>query len=332
MILSFEERRERGRLSIVAATGTDTSAHPDPAGPNPPGLNPTDGYRLDDRYVLENGRVFLTGSQALARLPFEQLRADRRAGLHTAAFISGYPGSPLASYDRDVAQSARLAQAAGFSMVVQPGLNEELAATSVMGSQLAVTIDSCRFDGIIGVWYGKAPGLDRASDAIRHAVFAGASAHGGAVALVGDDPKAKSSTLPSSSDATMVDLHMPVLYPGDVQEALDLGRHAIALSRASGLWTAIKVVDAVADGTGTVDLGIDRIVPVVPDFQVNGKQFVPHPSGKLLTPYTLEMEREFQEVRLEIARLYGIANDLNRVTVRGADDWIGIVADRKSVV
>ena len=326
MILSFEERRERGRLSIVAATGTDTSAHPDPAGPNPPGLNPTDGYRLDDRYVLENGRVFLTGSQALARLPFEQLRADRRAGLHTAAFISGYPGSPLASYDRDVAQSARLAQAAGFSMVVQPGLNEELAATSVMGSQLAVTIDSCRFDGIIGVWYGKAPGLDRASDAIRHAVFAGASAHGGAVALVGDDPKAKSSTLPSSSDATMVDLHMPVLYPGDVQEALDLGRHAIALSRASGLWTAIKVVDAVADGTGTVDLGIDRIVPVVPDFQVNGKQFVPHPSGKLLTPYTLEMEREFQEVRLEIARLYGIANDLNRVTVRGADDWIGIVA------
>jgi indolepyruvate ferredoxin oxidoreductase len=270
--------------------------------------------------------VFITGSQALARVPFEQLRADRRDGLNTAAFVSGYPGSPLAGYDRDVAAAAKLAIADGFDFVAQPGLNEELAAASVMGSQLAVNIDSCRYDGIIGVWYGKSPGLDRASDAIRHAVFAGTSAHGGAIALVGDDPKAKSSTLPSSSDATMVDLHMPMLYPGDVQEAIDLGRHAIALSRASGLWTGIKVVDAVADGTGTVDLHAERIRPVMPEFSVGGKPFVPHPSGQLLTPYTLDLEREFQEVRLEIARMYSAANGLNEIVVSGPNDWIGLVA------
>ena len=112
----------------------------------------------------------------------------------------------------------------------------------------------CTYDGVIGMWYGKAPGLDRASDAIRHGVFAGTSEHGGVIALVGDDPAAKSSTLPSSSDATMVDLHMPIFFPGDVQEALDLSRHAIALSRSCGLWAGIKLVSQVADGTGTVDI------------------------------------------------------------------------------
>ncbi len=285
-----------------------------------------DDYQLADRYRLDDGRVFVSGSQALARVPLEQLRADRRAGLHTAAFVSGYPGSPLANYDRDARDAAALAAADGFTFVAQPGLNEELAATAVMGSQLAATLDSRRFDGVIGIWFGKAPGLDRASDALRHAVFAGTSAHGGAVAIVGDDPRAKSSTLPSSSDATLADLRIPVLYPGDVQEAVDLGRHAIALSRACGLWSALKVVDAVADGTGTVELGIDRIRPVVPHIEVDGVRFVPRPSGALITPFTLDLEREFHEVRLVLAERYGVENRLNHVTVRGADDWLGIVA------
>ena len=195
------------------------------------------GYELTDRYRKDDGRVFLSGAQALARLPFEQLRADRRAGLDTAAFVSGYPGSPLAGYDRDVTAVAALAERDQFRIVVQPAVNEELAATAVMGSQLATTMDGFRHDGVVGIWYGKAPGLDRASDAIRHAVFAGTARHGGVVALVGDDPGAKSSTLPSSSGATLVDLNIPVLFPGDVQEAVELGRHAVALSRASGLWT-----------------------------------------------------------------------------------------------
>ena len=158
-----------------------------------------DTYELSDRYRLDDGRVFLSGSQALARLPYEQLRADRRAGLRTAAYITGYPGSPLANFDRDVVTAAKLADADGLRMVFQPGMNEELAATSVMGSQLASTLDSCRYDGIVGIWYGKGPGLDRASDALRHATFAGTSHLGGALAIVGDDPNAKSSTPGSTS-------------------------------------------------------------------------------------------------------------------------------------
>jgi indolepyruvate ferredoxin oxidoreductase len=285
-----------------------------------------DTYELADRYRIDEGRAFISGSQALARLPYEQLRADRRAGLNTAAYISGYPGSPLAGYDRDVTAAAKLATADGLKMVFQAGMNEELAATAVMGSQLAVTLDSCRYDGIIGIWYGKAPGLDRASDALRHAVFAGTSNKGGAVALVGDDPAAKSSTLPSSSGATLVDLNMPIIYPGDVQEAIDLGRHAIALSRACGVWSSIKVVEAVADGTGSVELHHERIAPVVPTMEIDGKLWVPHPSGQVITPFTLDLEREFHEVRLELARQYGVLNRLNTIPVRGPSDWLGVVA------
>ncbi len=157
-------------------------------------------------------------------------------------------------------------------------------------------------------------------------MFAGTARHGGVVAIVGDDPAAKSSTLPSSSDATLVDLHMPILFPGDVQEALDLSRHAVALSRASGIWVGLKLVTPVADGTGTVDVHPDRVQPVIPTMEFDGKVFVPHPSGRLLTPYTLDMEREFQQVRSELARRYGAANRLNRVTVSTEHDWIGIAA------
>ena len=285
-----------------------------------------DTYQLTDRYSSDDGRAFLSGSQALARLPYEQLRADRIAGLNTAAYITGYPGSPLAGFDRDVTAAAKLATADGLTMVFQPGMNEELAATAVMGTQLAVTVDTCRFDGVIGIWYGKAPGLDRASDALRHAVFAGTSAKGGALALVGDDPNAKSSTLPSSSGATLVDLNMPIIYPGDVQEAIDLGRHAIALSRACGVWASIKVVEAVADGTGSVEIHPERINPIVPTMQVNGKLFVPYPSGEIITPYTIAMEKEFHEVRLKLACQYGVLNHLNTIPVRGPSDWIGIAA------
>jgi len=285
-----------------------------------------DTYQLTDRYRSDEGRAFLSGSQALARLTYEQLRADRLAGLNTAAYITGYPGSPLAGFDRDVMAAAKLAAADGLKMVYQPGMNEELAATAVMGTQLAVTVDTCRYDGVIGVWYGKAPGLDRASDALRHAVFAGTSAKGGALAIVGDDPTAKSSTLPSSSGATLVDLNMPIIYPGDVQEAIDLGRHAIALSRACGVWTSIKVVEAVADGTGSVELHPERIRPIVPTMQVDGKLWVPHPSGEIITPYTIALEKEFHEVRLQLASEYGVLNHLNTIPVRGPSDWIGIAA------
>jgi indolepyruvate ferredoxin oxidoreductase len=281
-------------------------------------------YQLADKFRLESGRIFLSGVQAVARLAVDQLRIDRRLGLTTAAFASGYQGSPVGTFTEELERAH--ATVPDLPIVVQPGVNEELAATSVMGSQLAMTLDDAKYDGVVGIWYGKGPGFDRSSDAIRHAVFAGTSQHGGVVAVVGDDPAAKSSTIPSSSDATMVDLHMPVLFPGDVQEALDLSRHAVALSRSCGLWSGLKLVTPVADGTGTIDVHPDRVQPTAPVVEVNGVPFVPTPNGRLLTPYTLEMEIEFQQVRTELARRYGVDNHLNSVRVRSADDWVGIAA------
>ncbi len=281
-------------------------------------------YELADRYRAERGRVFVSGVQAIARLPIDQIRIDRRNGLNTAAFVSGYQGSPVGMFAEEVERACRTMP--DLPVVTRPGVNEELAATSVMGSQLAVTLDDCLYDGVLGVWYGKGPGIDRAGDAIRHAVFASTAPHGGVVAVVGDDPSAKSSTLPSSSDATMVDLHMPLLFPGDPQEALDLARHAVALSRACGIWSGLKLVTPVADGTGTIDVSPDRVQPIIPTVDIDGRRFEPHPNGLLIMPHTLEMEREFFEVRTELAREYGALNQLNRVTVRSGDDWIGIAA------
>jgi len=282
----------------------------------------TDSYALDDRYLADEGRVFLTGIQALARLPLEQLRVDRRNGLNTAAFVSGYPGSPLGGYDRAVAGASRLAPE--LPIVCRPAMNEEFAASAVMGSQLAAAQPDCRYDGIVGLWYGKAPGVDRASDALRHAVFAGTSMHGGAVAIVGDDPAAKSSTVPSSSAGVLSDMHVPLLYPGDPAEALDLGRHAIALSRVTGLWAALKIVADVADATATVELHPERIVPVLP--QLDGRPYVHQADAGLLTPRTLDVEREIIEVRYELARQYARLNRLNRAVVDPTDAWIGIVS------
>jgi len=285
-------------------------------------------YSLTDRYLLRDGRAFMSGVQALARIPLEQLRIDRDLGLNTAAFISGYQGSPLGGYDQEVARAAKLAP--DLPIVCRPAVNEELGATSVMGSQLASEQPDVRYDGILGIWYGKAPGLDRASDALRHAAFAGTSRYGGAVALVGDDPAAKSSTLPSSSDATLVDLHMPILYPGNVQEVLDLGIHAVALSRMTGAWSSMKIVAAVADGTSTVDLAVGRVVPVLPDLvppgSLDGLDYVHHPNAMLLAPHTLELERDFRLVRSELVRRYAAANGLNHPTVNPTDAWIGLVA------
>jgi indolepyruvate ferredoxin oxidoreductase len=281
-------------------------------------------YQLADRFRLEDGTVFLSGLQAVARLAADQLRLDRRYGLTTAAFASGYQGSPVGTLTEELRRAS--ATVPDLPIVVQPAVNEELAATAVMGSQLAMTLDDARYDGVVGIWYGKGPGFDRSSDAIRHAVFCGTSMHGGVVAVVGDDPAAKSSTLPSSSDATMVDLHMPILFPGDVQEALDLSRHAVALSRSCGLWAGLKLVTAVADGTGTVDVHPDRVRSSSPVIDIDGRPFHPRPNGRLLTPYTIEMEREFQEIRWPLARRYGVDNGLNRVVTRTVDDWIGIAA------
>lgn len=279
-----------------------------------------DDYRLEDRYERDSGRVFMTSIQALARVVAEQLRRDRAAGHSTAGFLSGYPGSPLGGFDLEVSRMLR--RYPDLEIVHRPGVNEELAASAVMGSQLAAARPDARYDGVLGIWYGKAPGLDRATDAIRHGVFAGTSPLGGVIALVGDDPAAKSSTMPSSSDAALVDLHMPILYPGNTVECLELGLHAAAISRASGLWSAMKIVTPVADGSGTVDFPVLDRDPVIPEHDPR-----PHPSAVFLgSARMIAAEEEFRTTRAELAYRYGVENRLNRIAVDPPDAWIGLVA------
>ena len=279
-------------------------------------------YRLSDRYTNDYGTVFLTGIQAMARLPLEQLKADRAVGLNTAALAAGYPGSPLGGLDAALARAVR--ESGESAVVLRPSVNEEYAATAVMGSQLAGSRPDARYDGVIGIWYGKAPGVDRASDAIRHAMFAGTDPKGGVVLLAGDDPNAKSSTLPSTSAGVLADLHIPVLYPGDPADVLELGRHAIAMSRATGLWVGMKIVANVADGSANVSLDPNGVKPVIPLHE--GAPYQHRPDPRLLTPYTLDFEREIVEVRTNLALQYAELNHLNRVVVDSPKPWIGIIS------
>ncbi len=282
---------------------------------------------LQDKYVLEQGTIFISGIQALVRVLLDQHRADQRAGLNTATFVSGYQGSPLGGFDKELLRLKAMADEHGITFT--PGLNEELAATAVYGSQLVQNLPSPKHDGVTGVWYGKNPGLDRAMDALRHANFAGTHPKGGALALVGDDPSCKSSTLPSAGEATLASLHVPTFFPGTLQEVLDFGRHAIACSRASGLWSALKIVTNVADAAGTAQVWPDRVVPLTPRVEYLGKPYVHQPNGHLLAPQSLELEKTLFGPRMQLATEYGRLNHLNPVTLPTRDAWLGIVASGK---
>jgi len=265
----------------------------------------------------------MTGVQALARLAVNVRRADRAAGRDAALFIAGYEGSPLAGYDLELQRHADVL--AAHDIVFRPAVNEELAATSVQGTQLAPGTGDARVGGVTGFWYGKSPGLDRACDALRHANLMGTDPRGGAVAFVGDDPAAKSSTVPGASEFLLADLGMPVLYPADPQDVLDLGHHAVAMSRVSGLWVAVKIATNVADGVGTVEVGSDRVQPVL--HQVRFEHTV---NARMLPPALLEMENTRDGVRLDAARAYARANQLNTVYECGSRPRVGVVAAGKT--
>ncbi|WP_163510815.1 indolepyruvate ferredoxin oxidoreductase family protein [Fodinicola acaciae] len=286
------------------------------------------GRLLDERYAGTDGLIYLTGVQALVRLPLDVRRADARAGRNTAAFISGYEGSPLAGYDLALGRERRLLDE--HQIVFQPGVNEELAATAVQGSQLAGIVGGLKYSGVTGYWYGKAPGLDRAGDALRHNNLMGTHPNGGALAFVGDDAVAKSSTVPSSSEMALADLGMPVVSPADPQGVLDLGQHAVAMSRVSGLWVAVKMATNVADGAATAQVHPDRIVPVLPDLVVDGSSYLHRPTGNLVRPTLDGLEASLFGPRIELARRYAAANGLNRITARTAGDRIGFVAAGKT--
>ncbi len=284
------------------------------------GTSPT----MEDKYALEEGTVFMTGVQALVRLPLEQHRADVRAGLRTAAYISGYQGSPLGGYDLELGRQRERLEAA--NIVHQPAVNEELAATAIMGTQIAHAVGKLRFDGVVGYWYGKAPGLDRATDALRHANLVGAATNGGALAFVGDDGTAKSSTVPSSSEAALYDLAVPIFVPGDVQDVIDYGLHAVAMSRSCGIWAALKIATPVADGSGTVEVGRSRVDPIPATPVLDGLPYRHQPHSQLVGPPLLALERSLFEARLEGAREYGRRNGLNRTVCRHHHDTIGVIA------
>ena len=283
-----------------------------------------ENFDLDQKFTLERGRVLLTGIQALVRLPVDQHRADAARGLRTATFISGYQGSPLGTVDLTIERNLALLSA--HDVVWVPGVNEELAATAVWGSQEPLLGPLARHDGVVGMWYGKGPGVDRCGDVFKHANFKGTAPNGGVLVLAGDDPMAKSSTLPTQVEPTFYDAQIPVLYPGTMQEIIDLGLHGIALSRYSGLWTAFKIVTTVADGFGIADVAPDRVVPVDPGLEIDGRPWRHEQRPGLVTPMSLEQEKEIAYGRLEAAMAYAAANGLNEISGATGAARLGIVA------
>jgi indolepyruvate ferredoxin oxidoreductase len=285
-------------------------------------------FTLDAKYRLEEGVVFLSGIQALVRLPLDQHRADRRRGVHTATVISGYRGSPLGGLDLTLERNQPLLRE--HDVVFISGVNEDLGATVVYGSQLANLLPRPRYDGVLGMWYGKGPGVDRAGDIFKHANYAGVGRLGGVLALGGDDPLSKSSTLPTHSEVAFYDALFPVLFPGNVQDILDLGRLGFELSRYSGLWVGFKIVTNVADEVGSAEVGPDRVRPVTPAFTFEGRPWQAQQNPMLMPPFGLETERVIHYGRLEAAKAFAAANGLNRITVPTPEAWLGIAAAGKT--
>ena len=285
-------------------------------------------FTLEDRYTAARGTVIMSGIQALARLPMDQHRADKLRGLNTASLITGYRGSPLGALDFVLERIPALLDEHQIRFV--PAVNEELAATAIMGSQTVNLLPGPKYDGVCGIWYGKGPGVDRSGDAFKHANLAGVGRHGGVLALAGDDPSCKSSTIPSHSEVALYDALMPILYPGSAQEILDLGLLGFALSRFSGLWVAFKIVTDVADEYSSVEVGLDRVNINKPEFKLNGQLWRPRQNPDLLAPYSLQQEQEIHDARLDAALAFARANRINEIALPTADAWLGIIAAGKT--
>ena len=279
---------------------------------------------LDDKYSLETGRVFITGIQALIRLPLTQRLRDQRAGLDTAGYISGYRGSPLAAYDLQLWRARQFLDK--HQIRFQPGLNEDMAATAVWGTQQVQLGPKAKHDGVFSIWYGKGPGVDRCGDVIRHANAAGTAPNGGVLAVLGDDHNAVSSTLPHQNEHNMASWMMPMLYPASVQEYLDYGVLGWALSRYSGCWVGFKCVTEVVESAASVSVDPHRVEIQIPDdFEM--------PPGGLNARWP--DDRWEQELRLQRHKLYAAlafarANNLNQVVLDSPNPRFGIVTTGKS--
>ena len=280
---------------------------------------------LDDKYALETGRAFMSGVQALVRLPMLQRVRDAKLGLNTAGFVSGYRGSPLGGYDQAL-WSAKKHLAANH-VVFQPGVNEELAATAIWGTQqLEFDKANQKYDGVFGIWYGKGPGVDRCSDVFKHANLAGTAPHGGVIAVAGDDHVAKSSTAAHQSDHIFKACGLPVFFPSSAQDILDLGLHAFAMSRFAGVWTSMKTIQEVVESAASIDISPDRVNIVLP------QDFVMPPGGvHIRWPDTaLVQEARLFDYKWYAALAYVRANKLNHNVIQGPNDRFGIIASGKA--
>lgn len=280
-------------------------------------------FSLSDRYTLASGRVLLSGIQALVRLPVEQMRRDRSRGLNTGVFISGYRGSPLGGYDLQLMNNKALLDQ--YNIQFQPGVNEELAATAVWGSQQVNLFEGATVDGVCGIWYGKTPGVDRSTDAFRHGNAAGSSRYGGVLVVAGDDHGCKSSSYPGQSEFAFVDMHMPILNPSNVQEVLDYGLYGLELSRFCGCWVAMITLTENMDSAATVEVDYERVKINVPaDLNI--------PEGGLnirLPDTPLEQEERLWRYKRPAALAFCRANGLNRVLLDTPKARLGVVTTGK---
>jgi indolepyruvate ferredoxin oxidoreductase len=279
---------------------------------------------LDDKYTLARGRVFITGTQALIRLPMLQRERDLAAGLNTAGYISGYRGSPVTSVDMTAQKAKKHLDA--HHVTFHPGVNEDLAATAVWGTQQSNLFKDARYDGVFAMWYGKGPGVDRCGDVFKHANNAGSARHGGVLVLAGDDHAAKSSSTAHQSDHILNACGIPVLYPSSVQEYIDYGLHAWAMSRYTGLWVSMKCVTDIIESGAVVDFDPDRVQIVLPDdFEL--------PEGGLNIRWpdaVLDQEVRMNSYKWYAALAYARANKLNRIIWDSAHAKIGIITAGKA--
>ncbi len=279
---------------------------------------------LEDKYVLDNGRVYLSGIQALVRLPMIQRRRDLAAGLNTAGFISGYRGSPLGVYDNALWQAKKFL--AANEIRFQPGLNEDLAVTSVWGSQQVNLFPGANFDGVFGIWYGKGPGVDRSVDALKHANTAGTSAFGGVLALAGDDHGCQSSTLAHQSEQVYAAAMMPILNPATVQEYLDFGLYGFAMSRFSGCWVGFKAISEAVESSASVYVDNDRVRIAIPtDFEM--------PADGLHIRWPdppLAAEARLHGPKMQAVAAFARANPLDRVVMNSTQARLGIMTTGKA--
>ncbi|OJY70329.1 MAG: indolepyruvate ferredoxin oxidoreductase [Rhodospirillales bacterium 70-18] len=276
---------------------------------------------LDDKYEAESDRFYLTGTQALVRLPILQRQRDLAAGLNTAGYVSGYRGSPLGQVDIQMWQARKHLEEAHIRF--HPGVNEELAATAIWGTQQLPLLPGAKYDGVFAYWYGKGPGVDRAGDAFRHANYAGTARTGGVLAMAGDDHACKSSTVPHQSEPALIAAHMPVLVPADVRDLLELGLHGWAMSRWSGRWVGFKTVADVVDSSASVDFDLAGFHSVLPEG--------PHPdAGFRLPDPPLEQEARVFNVGIPAALEYARANGLDRIVLDPPGARLGIITLGKS--